>query len=408
MTTIYKHNEVRGATVYKLQQSNNYYISYYDHNNKRVQQSAKTDSLEKAINKLNEKLIATKLISSGEYKITSAKRTPTVKEICEHLITEINNIKNYKNLDGTNRLLHYIMDDIGHIYIDELSRSDLLTLENRATSLTVSRNINKCIKIINEYAVDKKIINYIIPCPKFHPPRSERRESISLNKHLKIANKISDGFNFLTNKKNSENMFLLSQFIKILRRTGLRVGEASSIRFCDVYSDGLEKIFLKVKKSKTRTRKILIDGDTTSYILEIRSIYLQQYNHYKDDNAFVFARTDGIIPNFTDRLKDFKNRNKDFFYELDALDYVLYTERHSFICNKIAENKRIDDISEHCGTSTKMIEDFYRDELATRNIQTIYNKKTYNENNSFSLNMLSEEPELIELDMINLDNTIVI
>ncbi|MDV5246063.1 hypothetical protein [Shewanella xiamenensis] len=386
MPKIYDHPTAKGATVYTQNQTKNLYISFYDQNNQRVQKSAKTRDKEEAIKFLEKQIMLIEMVKSGDFIIQKQNNRKQIKTICDILIEQINEVEEYQNLKPTILHLKKVKEKLGHMNIEELRRTDISVISSISQSATKINNYKKVLNMILEYALDHKYINNSIKLGKFNKKEAIKRESIDILKHETIIQEIFKESEVAKKQVSRENMFLLSRFIWFLRLTGIRKGEAVYIKLDDFTEDDLNvnkdepnKIYLNIRYSKVRKRKILVTHEAFDIIKDIIIYYAYTYNYIKtrEKDAFIFSRTDGIIPQFTDRLKDFKDRHKEFFKSIDAMDYCLYTERHSFICDAIRRNVRIDDLAEHCGTSYNMIQNFYRDELATRNISTIYDRDKY-------------------------------
>ncbi|MEE1981617.1 site-specific integrase [Shewanella xiamenensis] len=378
MSETYNHPDVKGATIYKQPQSKKWYISYYNHENKRIQKSAKTESREEAIKILNKHVLVSDMLKKGEINLKTKETRKLILTICNYLIEQINKITNYPNKPPTLRHLKKISYKIGHIYIDELVTTDLNIITQVEESLTTINNYKKCLNMIFDYSIEKELIKYKIKFGKFKIKEKEKRESITLEQHWQIVRKIESESWDATRYDHQENMYLLSRFIRFLRETGLRYGEVLYIKFDDIVIDG-EKIIFRVPVSKTRKRKTLITQEALDLLYDIMFYNLENNKRQLKSDEYIFSRSDGIVPNFTSRMQSFKNRNLEFFKSigLEFKEYSCYTERHSFICDRISKNKNIHDIAEHAGNSTAVIEKYYRDDITTRSIDIIYDKESY-------------------------------
>lgn len=378
MSETYNHPEIKGATIYKQPQSKKWYISFYNQDNKRIQKSAKTENRDEAIKILNKHLLVVDMLKKGEINLKTKESRKLISTICDYLIDQINKTTNYPNKPPTLRHLKKIKSKIGHIYIDELVTTDLNIITQVEESLTIINNYKKVLNMILDYALEKELIKYKIKFGKFRVKEKETRESITIDQHWQIVNKIENESWNAARYDHKENMFLLSRFIRFLRETGLRYGEVIYIKFDNIEIDG-EKIIFRIPVSKTRKRKTLITQEALDLLYDVMSYNLETNKRLLKPDEYIFSRSDGIVPNFTSRMQSFKKRNLEFFKSigLEFKEYSCYTERHSFICDRISKNKNIHDIAEHAGNSTSVIEKYYRDDITTRSIDVIYDKETY-------------------------------
>jgi integrase len=180
------------------------------------------------------------------------------------------------------------------------------------------------------------------------------------------------------NPKNKENRYLLMIMSELLYTTGARIGELKELRVSDFthnYIDRTVENFstIDIRNSKTLERKIIV-SDSTAYALSRISLNWR-VSKFRDDNPLLFMRHyDLELPNFTQILQSIKLHNKDFFRKNKLDDFVLYNLRHSFITRKLNEEMSLFDISQHCGTSVKMIEKHYSAYTVSSNPRRIYTR----------------------------------
>ena len=128
-----------------------------------------------------------------------------------------------------------------------------------------------------------------------------------------------------------------------------------------------------IEKSKTRTRKILVDTESRNILT-----LLLELKKDKNKETFVFSRIiDHVVPDFSGIIQRDREENPDWYEEKNLENFVLYQLRHSFINKKIIEGKDLLMIAQHCGTSLEMIQKNYLDQIVNRDIENIYTKESF-------------------------------
>lgn len=369
MSILYREEN---ATVYTSDRSKNLYISYYNQNEKRIQKSAKTSDLNEAIKILKKHLITTEMIKSNEFKVIESKKT-SIMGICKYLKITINKIEGYKNYKSTIRHLDKIANAIGDINIEDLTKQDLMIIYNKEMSKTVINNFNKCINMIIEYALEKRLITTEIKIPKPSIKKAIKRFAMTREKIEEIIHKYANESESMKSKIAKENAYINANLIHFLLLTGIRLGEARYLKHKDVRRNvETNKFEVILKISKTAARKINITDDAFLIIMFLHS-YKKAINPNVTDEFYVFARADNTIFDYTNRLKDYKSRNREYFKEINAEDFTIYHARHSFIEQKIREEKDIFKLAKHCGTSIEMIQKHYAHAFNVTEQNYIYN-----------------------------------
>lgn len=382
-----KHDREKTASIYKQQGSKKWYLEYYieiEGVRKRKQVSSKTEDKKEAFRQLEEILTVTKLIKEGKINLKETNYK-SVNEICDVIIKRLLKIINKKTIyKAYIRKLKEIKEEFKNIDIKKLEKPQLRCFfekkEYSQTQLNVTR---KSFLYIFEYAEENNLINKIPSFPKIEMLEKEKRESFK-KEDLKI---LKERFYFISeihkNKITRENFKLLYYFISILEETGLRYGELREIENKNIIKKENET-FLIIDKSKTNKRTVLISIKANFLIEKI-----------KNKSKYLFEREDGKIPDFTQIFGRDREKNKNYYKELNIYKKTIYCIRHTFINEKIKEGKQLFYIAQHCGTSLKMIEDFYSDMIVNRDYNNIYNN-TENDNLSSQLNNSIIENDLLK------------
>lgn len=376
----WKHPET-AAYLYKQKQSKNFYMEYYDHRNIRTQRTTKTDDFEAAKRILERVLGVKEALLSGDY-VTKDKTRITVKQACQETIEYIKTIEGLKGIKETTRHLLLIAEQLGHIDLQRLTKKDLSAIYNKQLSATKRSNYNRAFSLLFEYAIDSKYLLQAPVIPKGTVKAANPRESAD--------GKVITGLigHFFTAQKKSavaqENAELLALFLMFLESTGLRYGEARKIKYKDIleprrFQIGEESFFayiVNIGNSKTKNRKILLP-DTGTGVISCSKMLKIKFNGFPDPDSYLFGRADGTLPDFTNILKEDRNRNKELYEQNGWQDFVCYQARHTFINRKILDGKDLFHIAQHAGTSIEMIQRFYADSLQTRDYKQVYSDQDF-------------------------------
>jgi integrase len=356
---LYEHPNGK-ARLYLQTTSKKIYMEFYDENEKRCQISSKTEDLEEAKRKLEERLIVVKLTKSGDLFLDK-KKSKKVEILCDEVIKDLELKKNEKNLTETIRHLIKIKNKIGKIEIAKLKTDDLKIIYNESLSITMNANYKKAFNLLFKKAFDAELITKIIELPSSNLKENEERKVYEKEKVDEIILLIHEKTVNSKNKKTRLYGMLINKLIYFLQATGLRYGEALNLKGYNVKSEMevFDDVIINIEKSKTIKRRISI----TKRIMNI----LQSVIHYKSKDFDISVSSRDLIfggfenkeIDFSGFLKELRNRYKKEFEEIEAEEFTLYSLRHSFIRRKLREKMAAIDIASHCGTSVKMIEKYY-------------------------------------------------
>lgn len=154
----------------------------------------------------------------------------------------------------------------------------------------------------------------------------------------------------------------LMALIKVLLETGMRYGEAMSLRWCDVETDTIGSQFIKfnIRESKTTCRVVV----GPAHLLADAIYPMQSMKEYfADPNRPLFSVIDGEnirMPDygkvFAGLMKSVKERGID---PNTGRRFTLYSMRHAYISDRVRNGARVDIIAKATGTSPAMVKTFY-------------------------------------------------
>ena len=178
-------------------------------------------------------------------------------------------------------------------------------------------------------------------------------------------------FLFNTRKELSKRIReKLMDIIFIIVSTGIRPGnEIEEIEFRDLrFTSHKDKVvaYLKIrsgKVSKKHQREIPLNEVTTkrfSTMIDSKAETAEELNNLvKENPSQKFFYVEGKRPEYArnfSRFVDICKKNKSIAEEKNI---TLYSFRHSYITTQLKQKRDIYALAKYCGTSVKMIEDFY-------------------------------------------------
>ena len=361
-----KHDKQPDACIYKMKKSKNFYMEYYitiDGKRTRKQKATGTTDQTEAMRQLDEVLLVSRLVEEGKINLKQ-NNTKTVNQIAKQVIKELDKKTIQKTIykDYKRKL-----NDIAEVYksldirhLDRLKLKDYFNKPFSNTQLIISR---KAFSLIFEYAEENKFIE---KAPSFPPVEIKSRKDKE-DYQDNIIQFLYERFNHLSQTSKStigrENFYLLSLFILILNKTGLRYGELIHLKNKDIYEENNDLYFF-IRKSKVEKakRKILVD-QSVRFLIE---------KHIDKRKEYFFQRLDGVLPQFTQVFKGDKERNLKEYKKHNLSDFTLYNIRDIFIKRKIREGKDVYYIATYTGTSLEMIQKHYAANFINREYENIH------------------------------------
>lgn len=373
------------AYIYQRPRSKFWFMDYKNANGSRTRKTTKTTDKREALRLLSENLTLIKKIQSGEISIVDSKKITVQKAILE----TINYYKTVKPQKPTYKVyireLKNFSEQHGEQGINEINRKILRAYFSQNFSKSRLGMIRTALKTMFILCEDSE---YIKSTPEF-PSNIETKKAIKRDGMKKeqvqaiikrfYEKSESDKLELSRRKATDlekENARIICTLMILLYNTGARIGEIRNIKPSDISHRYDEKgqflAAIKLRESKTVPRLILIPINVWHYLNE------QQEKHkIGHDECFLKNKISGRIQEDFSKIiaKDVEN-NGDFYKSIGVKDFCLYRLRHTFIIERLLEKKNLIFLSQHCGTSVKMIETHYADYIATASYDYIYPNQT--------------------------------
>ena len=257
---------------------------------------------------------------------------------------------------------------------------------NSPTQITMVR---KAIDEIYIYALRKKMIKQADrPLWKDisrNTDKPKQRLTFRKTDIKDIDNNIDDFINAATTKTCKKNRNLFKFYINFLKLSGARAGlETTGIKWKHLFESKYKNelratIFLEKGKmgEQNKTRTIHINQTTKNLLINLymkkiqgtdakrfllkyacSGVPLDKFMEFKklNNDKYVFARSDGKIPDFCDIWSQFRVYLND---KLTDNELTLYSFRHYFITQKLHQDIDVYKLAKYVGTSPDMIKRYY-------------------------------------------------
>ncbi len=207
------------------------------------------------------------------------------------------------------------------------------------------------------WCVEEGFLKEVPKLPRINGEQSRRphfneKEWRKITRHLREFVKVD-------NKKTLRERTMLVNYVLVLSNTGIRVGEARSLKWRDIREvDG--NVILTVN-GKTGIREVVSrTNEVRDYFKRIYDLRVNEVGEDKvTSNDLVFCHPDGSeVGSFK---KSFQSLLKGCGVEKDSFgrNRTIYSLRHTYATFRLHEGVNHYVLSRNMGTSVKMLEDYY-------------------------------------------------
>ena len=207
------------------------------------------------------------------------------------------------------------------------------------------------------WCVEEGFLKEVPKLPRINGEQS-RRPHFNEKEWRKITRYLRE-FVKVDNKKTLRERTMLVNYVLILSNTGIRVGEARSLKWRDIREvDG--NVILTVN-GKTGIREVVSrTNEVRDYLSEIYELRLKEVGEDEvTPDSMVFCHPDGSdVGSFK---KSFQSLLKGCGVEKDSFGRhrTIYSLRHTYATFRLHEGVNHYVLSRNMGTSVKMLEDYY-------------------------------------------------
>jgi integrase len=186
-------------------------------------------------------------------------------------------------------------------------------------------------------------------------PHFDEKDWRKLTRHLREFVKVA-------NKATLRDRKMLVNYVLILANTGIRVGEARTLKWRDVREvrDGTTRNVVLTVKGKTGMRDVVASkGDVKDYFKAILDLRKEEMGNHPAPVSLIFCHKDGSeIGSFK---KSFAALIKAANVEKDGFGQTrtIYSLRHTYATFRLHEGVNHYALAKNMGTSVAMLEQFY-------------------------------------------------
>lgn len=376
------------AYIFKQKGSKNWTVEFVNSHGKRTRKSARTTDKQQAFNYLDELIILQSHAKRGTVIITD-NNTPTVRRVVNEVIKQIE----AKSPDGIRDIdkryiqkMNLFADQFGSYQIDRITDDHFYKYLNNNYARTTLRYMFTALNRIFRLAFKRNYIDKMPDIPR-DIQRKEPQYVLGLtDEQLKaFFTRLSERYSMLLattynmdvprHRKSTlielKNAELLMLFADVMLRTGARNKELETLFVADVLAEKVKdetRHFLKINSSKTKPRKILIMPDLYHQI----SDYIHE-NNLNENTPLFYNQYSGLVPCFSQVLQSDRENNQARYDQLGIGSVTLYQLRHTYITDNLRQRRNIVFIAQYCGTSVKMIEKHYADEIHSLDYSYMHN-----------------------------------
>lgn len=338
---VYENDFIKG---FLCQRDNDFYYIHIAEHCRRLRKSLNTKDYLQALRK------CFAIIDDYNKGIIN---TPTFESVCKEFLKTIE--KDKKKQDYEKRLKQVFYQPFGKVKINDLTEKSIndfmIKRLNEVKPQTINRDISTLLQVL-KFAKRKSYID-LPPSIERLKEDKKKRDAFTDLELSEIMTTAQQRIEEASNRKIRYDRTMLCLFLKFLVETGIRTGEASSIKFSGISADTA-----KITSSKTKIRDIFLSNNAQHIIKELKETY-NQYNIKFNNDDFIFLNYQGkptksFKKSFNELLKKTTMANT-----IGKNELTLYSFRHTFITNAIKKNIPLTTIAIQCGTSIEMIEKNY-------------------------------------------------
>lgn len=268
-------------------------------------------------------------------------------------------------------LLKRVKPLIGKQTFDGLTTATIskLTDDLRKATKTGSMSPNTVKRIHNDlrnffrWSVEEGLLKEIPKFPRVNGERSRRphfneMEWRKITRHLREFVKVE-------NRKTRRDRKMLIDYVLILANTGIRVGEARTLKWRDIREvdggTGKPKNVVLTVNGKTGIREVVArTPDVKKYVRRLYDLRIEELDGEPlSSDGLIFCHKDGSeIGSFK---KSFQTLLKDCGLGKDSFGRprTVYSLRHTYATFRLHEGVNHFALSKNMGTSVQMLEDYY-------------------------------------------------
>ena len=333
-----------GIEAYIFRNSNNYFYLYFKKRGARKRISLNTQEYTEALKQA---------FSQIDNLKNGLVRIPTFEEIVDE----------YLKLMPESSKKKYYVQRLNAVFIPYFYKKKISEITEKLISdLTFKRmaevkpqSVNKEMVILKALLKYSKKRGYIDSIPTIEKLKEEnnKREAFSIPEISELFNVSSQRIETAKHPRTKFDLSVFDSFIHFLAETGIRVGEALSIKFSGINND-----IAKLTSSKTLVREIFLNTKAQNIIQNLKNLY-ENYGLETCADSYIFLNYKG------EKIKSFRKvfnttlSHTSMKQMLGRNTLTQYSFRHFYITQALQEKIPLAAICIQCGTSIKMIQKNY-------------------------------------------------
>ena len=210
----------------------------------------------------------------------------------------------------------------------------------------------------------------LIPLPTFTfvPKKKRVRPAFEMGEYRNLNTALERWIKACTIPAYRETRVLLRDYVMILSKSGMRVGEANNLKIRDVhrFTDKMNRINYRfVVRGKTGERDVIPVASAVDYV---EAVLRRKENADPDDLFFTMPNGSKIITlaDQFDKVLDLGSIR----FSSDGEKFSLYSLRHFYAVMALRDGIGIYDIARNMGTSVEMIQQYYGKNATPKSMAT--------------------------------------